>query len=162
MFRQVLVVFLLLSGQSLAMPLPQDDIADSLAHAEALYYEARFNESIQLLARIDDVLRPQTGRLKDKVAVKLQLALAHIGLDQSTKARALLRELYALDADYRLDTLAFSPKVLALASEAKAEEDKNRCRRLRADAQALLVTGNAKELLKLISSRIHLLRTGRV
>ncbi len=152
MFRYTLVVLLLVSGQAMATPLQQDDIKDALAHAEVLYYEARFQDAIQLLSRIDTVLKPDGNRLSDKTNVKLQLALAHIGLNEITDAKQFLRELYALDPERRLDPLEFSPKVIALANEAKVEEDQNRCQRIYADAQKQLEYGNVPALVTFIKS----------
>jgi len=137
----------------LTRPLPQDEVRDALAHAEALYYEARFNESIQLLSRIDNVLRPQSERVQDKITVKLQLALAHIGLNETADARALFKEVYLLDPDFRLDTQDFSPKILALANEAKAEADENRCRKIQTDAQRLVEAEDGAGLYNLIRSK---------
>src|SRR5437016_14096839 len=114
MFRNLLVVFLLVSGQAMATSFQQqDDIKDALAHAEVLYYEARFQDAIQVLSRIDNVLSPQENRLPDKTNVKLQLALAHIGLNELSDAKQFLRELYAMDPARRLDPLEFSPNVIA-------------------------------------------------
>ena len=50
MFHIALVFFT--AFQSVAQPPAQDEIKDGLAHAEALYYGARFSESIALLTRI--------------------------------------------------------------------------------------------------------------
>src|SRR6266436_2983153 len=98
---------------------PQDEIRDALAHADALYYAARFNESIALLARIDDVLKTEPGRIQDKTETKLKLALAHIGLNDTSAAKSVFMDLYALDPDYPLDAQRFSPKVITIASDAK-------------------------------------------
>jgi tetratricopeptide (TPR) repeat protein len=137
----------------LAGPLPQDDVRDALAHAEALYYEARFNESIQLLSRIDTALRPQSERVQEKVTVKVQLALAHIGLNQTGDARSLFQEVFLLDPDFKLDEQDFSPKILALASDAKAAADENRCRMIQNDAQRLLESEDGVGLYNLIKSK---------
>src|SRR5437016_4320801 len=83
-----------------AQPSPQDEIKDALAHAEALYYGARFSDSIALLTRIEDTLKAQPGRVPEKVNTKLRLALAEIGLNDTAKAKALFVDLYALDSNY--------------------------------------------------------------
>src|SRR6266568_8055898 len=103
MLRHVCVLLLVFSVSAIAQPLPPDEIDDALSHAEALYYEAKFNESIQLLLRVDDLLQAKPGRLQEKTNVKLQLALAHIGLNQNTEARSFLRQLYAMTADNCFD-----------------------------------------------------------
>src|SRR5688572_25796938 len=153
MFRYLLIFVLLLPIESVAAPLPPDEITDALAHAEALYYEARFTESVQLLLRIDTLLQSQPERLREKTSVKLQLALAHVGLNDGNAAQSYLRELFALDAEYKLDPKEFSPKVLALAADAKLVEDQNRCKRIQANAQQLLELRDTKTLTGLISSR---------
>jgi tetratricopeptide (TPR) repeat protein len=152
MFRYVLVALLFLSVESTGQPLPQDEINDAIAHAQALYYEAMFRESIQLLTRIDEVLRPRTDRLQDKINVKLQMALSYIGLNDTAQAKSFLRQLYELDADYSLDAQQFSPKVISLAADAKAEQNEVRCRAVREDAQRQLASQNVMVLVDLIGS----------
>src|SRR5215471_16103197 len=76
------------------------DFKDAIAHAEALYYEARFKDSIQLLTRIDDQLRGNPGFVEERVTTKLQLALSNIGLNDMDKAKVFLRELYQVDPEY--------------------------------------------------------------
>jgi hypothetical protein len=144
---------LLIISQAVAQPVPpQDDIKDALAHAEALYYGARFNESIALLSRLDDTLKSQPMRLQEKINTKLQLALAHIGLNEADQAKALLGELYALDSDYALDPGQFSPKVIALAADAKAEQTKLQCETAERDARGLLDSRKTGPLLNLFRS----------
>ena len=143
MLRYVLALFLV------AAP---DDISDAIARAEALYYEAKFKESIQLLLRADEMLRPRADRLQEKASVKLQLALAHVGLNDTVQAKSSLRDLFALNADYRLDPQQFSPKVLMLADEAKLEQTEIRCRIVRSDARKHVDAGNATAALALIGA----------
>jgi tetratricopeptide (TPR) repeat protein len=131
---------------------PKDDISDALAHAEALYYGARFNESIALLTRIDDALKTQPARLQEKINTKLRLALAHIGLNDTAKAKSLLIDVYALDPDFALDTGQFPPKVIAVAAEAKTEQTKIRCQAAQEDARAYLESAKAAKLIDLLRS----------
>ena len=152
MFRYALVFFLLLSMESTAKPLIQDEVTDALSHAEALYYEARFKESMELLSRIDSLLQPEAGRVQEKARVKLQLALAHLGLNETAEAKAFLRELFTLDADFRLDSQEFSSKVLAMSEAAKAEANKVRCQKAYSDGQRNLEARNAAAVLNLIQS----------
>ena len=77
MLRYILGAFALIT--SLQVAAPQDDVNSALARAEQLYYEAQFRESIDLLLPIDAALGSQAEGLQDKIRVKLQLALAHIG-----------------------------------------------------------------------------------
>jgi hypothetical protein len=93
----------------------QDDVKDALAHAEALYYEAQFKDSIELLTRIDGLLQGKPERVQDRIRTKLQLALSNIGLNDTDQAKAFLRQLYAIDADYAMNAADFS-KVVALAN----------------------------------------------
>jgi tetratricopeptide (TPR) repeat protein len=130
----------------------QDEIKDALAHAEALYYGARFNESITLLARVDDALKTQSGRVPEKINTKLRLALAYIGLNDTAKAKTLLMEVYSLDPDYVLDPGQFSPKVMTVAGDAKAEQTKNQCYTAQTDARTFFENGKSKEFLTLMRS----------
>jgi tetratricopeptide (TPR) repeat protein len=149
MYRYLLTVFVILSIAIAAQATPGDEIADILTRAESLYFEAKFRDAIQVLQRADEMLKPQANRVSDKIAVKLQLALAHIGLNETAQAKARLRELFALDAEYRLDAQQFPPKVLALADEARAEQSELRCQAVRADARKYLETGNGMAFLSL-------------
>src|SRR5438128_630143 len=121
-----IIVFVSQSGSST----PADEPKEMLARAEALYYEADFAKSIELLLRADELLRPQSGHLEEKTDVKLQLALGFIGLNDNGHAKTYLGELYALDPDRRIDPQMFSPKVIQLAEEAKTEQNEQRCRSL--------------------------------
>jgi len=98
------------------------------------------------------MLKPRTDRNADKINVKLQLALAHIGLNEAPLAKTSLREIYAIDPDYRLDSQQFPPKVMALADEAKAEQGEARCQGVRADSKKALDSGNAVAASNLIQS----------
>ncbi len=131
---------------------PADDIADALARAESLYFEAKFRDVIHVLERADDVLRPKPDRVQDRITVKLQLALAHLGLNEYPQAKASLRELFGLDSEYRLDVDQFPPKFLVLADEARSEQNEIRCQRARSDARTLLEAGNATALLNIIQT----------
>ena len=148
MFHIALVFFT--AFQSVAQQPAQDEIKDGLAHAEALYYGARFSESIALLTRIEDTLKAQPGRLQERINTKLRLALAEIGLNDTAKAKSFLVDLYALDSNYVLDPDQFSPKVISVAAEAKAEQTKMQCFVAQTDARAFLENGKTKELLDLL------------
>ncbi|HLQ79277.1 MAG TPA: hypothetical protein VK210_18095, partial [Terriglobia bacterium] len=149
MFGIVLSIMLL---QSAGQSAPKDDIKDSLARAEALYYEARFNDSIQLLTQVSDALEGKPGRLPEKVNAKLQLALANIGLNDTEKAKAYLVQMYTLDPNTALDPQQFSPKVIALAGGAKDQMLKVRCQAIGDDARKNLRDGNATAVRGLIGS----------
>jgi tetratricopeptide (TPR) repeat protein len=136
MFRLVLVF--LFSTPLMAQTLTPDEIKDALAHAEALYYEAQFKDSIDVLTRIDGALQTKPDRLQDRTRTKLQLALANIGLNETDRAKAYFRELYALDSNYVMNASEFSPKVIALANDARAEQNKLRCQAVGNDARGKL------------------------
>jgi tetratricopeptide (TPR) repeat protein len=110
----------LMAMQNTAQAPSPEDIRNALTLAEGLYYGAQFNESIELLKRVDQALQLQPGMAREKASAKLQLALDQIGLNDPTKAKAFLAELYTMDSSYQLDSAQFPPKVLALAAEAKA------------------------------------------
>jgi len=147
-----LTFLLMISLGRFAWTAPLDEVSDALTRAQSLYYEAKFTESIRLLSHVDELLRTQPERLQEKISVKLQLALAHIGLNDTPKAKAFLRELYAVDGDYSLDAQQFSPKVIGLAAQAKAEQHEIRCQAAGAVVRKNLDAGNAKGSMDLIGS----------
>jgi tetratricopeptide (TPR) repeat protein len=143
MFQYVLILFLMFSP---------DEIADTMARAESLYFDAKFKEAIQLLQRADELLRPRTDRVPEKINVKLQLALAQMGLNDTVQAKGSLRDIYALDADYRIDPQQFPPKVIALADEARAEQNQVRCEAVKNDARKYFEAWDGTALVNLIES----------
>src|SRR5438093_7641748 len=143
------VFILLMTVQAVAQQASQDDVKDALAHAEALYYAARFSDSIALLTRIDNLLKTQPGRQPEKIDTKVRLALAHIGLNDTVKAKSYFVEVYALNPGYALDADLFSPKVVAVASDAKAEQFKVRCSTAQTEARALVGSGQIQSFLNL-------------
>jgi tetratricopeptide (TPR) repeat protein len=143
---------LLVAVQLTASPGPPNEVSDALTRAQALYYEAKFKDSADLLLRVDEMLRPRPDRLQEKINVKLQLALDYIGMNDAVKAKSLLRELYALDPDYVIDAQQFSPKVLGLATEARTEQSEVRCQTTRDDVRKKLDAGNPRPVLELIGS----------
>src|SRR5438874_3366953 len=150
MLRYVLVLFLILSAISPVLAVPADEVTETMSRAESLYYEAKFKDAIQLLQHADELLRPAANRMPEKINVKVQLALALIGLNDITQAKASLRDVYAIDADYRMDAEQFPPKVLALADEAKAEQNQIRCQAVRDDARQYFQKWEAVALVNLI------------
>jgi tetratricopeptide (TPR) repeat protein len=147
-----IALILLTAIQPVAQTATQDEVKDALVHAEALYYGARFRESIALLTRVDDSLKIQPGRLQDKINTKLRLALAYIGMNDTAKAKSLLIDLYTLDPNYVLDPQQFSPKVMAVANEAKTDQTKVQCQAAQTDAKAYLENGKNAALLDLMRS----------
>ena len=151
-FTKILALSIIFSLSLSVWARPGDEPSELLARAEALYYEADFVKSVELLLKADDLLKQDPGQLKQKTDVKLQLALGLIGLNEGDRAKTYLREVYALDPDYRLDPQMFSPKVMALADEAKADQHDLRCRSLVDEAQRQSASGNGDALTKLIRS----------
>ena len=152
MLRSILPLLIIVSASASGWSRAGDEPSEMLARAEALYYEADFAKSIELLLRADELLSQQSGRMEEKTAVKLQLALGYIGLNDSALAKTYLGQLYALDADHRIDPQVFSPKVIKLADEARVEQNAARCRSVMDDAQRQLENGNVDGVLKLIAS----------
>jgi tetratricopeptide (TPR) repeat protein len=146
------VAALLVAFQAGTQPVPQNEVADAISHAQALYFEAKFKESADLLLRVDELLAARPDRTQEKINVKLQLALAYIGINDGTRAKSFLRDLYGLDPDYTLDQTQFSPKVVSLAAEAKSDQGEVRCQAVRDDARKKLDAGNGKAVLDLIGS----------
>src|SRR4051812_11105890 len=77
----LIIILLSRSGRATAT----DEISDMLARAEALYYEADFAKSVELLLRADELLRTQSGHESEKTDVKLRLALGFIGLNDNAR-----------------------------------------------------------------------------
>jgi tetratricopeptide (TPR) repeat protein len=146
------ILALLFSFQVNGPAAQQDEVKDALAHAEALYYEARFRDSIQLLTRVDELLRGKTDRPQERINAKVQLALAYIGLNDNDQAKAFFREVYTMDANYILDTSQFSPKIISVANEARAEAVEMRCVNAREDTRKKLEEGNAMAAMTTIGS----------
>ena len=147
----ILSLLIIVSASRPAWARPADQPAEMLARAEALYYEADFAKSVELLLRADEMLAQQPGEMQQKTAVKLQLALGFIGLNDGARAKAYLQQLYVLDLDYRIDPQVYSPKVIKLADEAKLEAGETRCRSLFDDAQQQLGTGNSEAVARLVT-----------
>src|SRR5262245_30471705 len=128
MFRFVAVLLLLVSPMTSSQaPAPQQDPGTLLARAETLYFDARFREALDLLNPLDVQLQRQPNLLRERVAVKLQLALSHIGLNQTAEAKARFAELDEIDPEYSLDPALYAPKVLALFQEARTDRSAGRC-----------------------------------
>jgi tetratricopeptide (TPR) repeat protein len=149
--RRILAVLIVIAV-SRPVRARSDDPGEMLARAEALYYEADFAKSVELLLRADEMLRDQPGLLQEKTDVKLQLALGLIGLNDSDRAKLYLGQVYALDPDLQIDPKIFSPKVIRLAEEARTEQNELRCRLLSDQAQAQLQKGTSDGVLKVIES----------
>ena len=129
MSRNSVILSLVLVGLSgfAQRALSQEDIEGTLNRAQALYYEARFKDSVDLLLPLDATLRQRPERIKQSIGVKLQLALGYIGQNQIAEAKSVFQEVCMLDSSYALDSSQFAPKVLALFDDARAEQKKANC-----------------------------------
>ena len=155
MFRCVLGLSLLLaafSSVSAQTAQSAEEIQAVLSRAEALYYEAEYKETIQLLIPVDAALNGQPRRIPESIKVKLQLALAHVGLNETAEAKTRFEELCRLDSDYELDSQQFAPKVIALFSEARDGQVKSRCSAVCSEARKMLDSSNFQGLLTFIES----------
>src|SRR5262245_40056794 len=152
MFRYIVILLLALSLASPAWAAAGDEVDDALAHAEALYYAARYKESIELLNSVDTVLRRLNDRPQQKVIVKLQLALAHIGLNENVESKLFFRELFDVKPDYPIDPQLFPPKVINLADEARKEQQETRRRALCDDATQQLRSGTVTTVIDQLGS----------
>jgi tetratricopeptide (TPR) repeat protein len=151
MLRNIVVLSLVLivSAGSVQRAFSQEDIERTLTRAQALYYEARFKDSIDLLLPIDATLRQQPNRVSQSISVKLQLALAYIGQNQIAAAKSVFQEVFVLDANYALDASQFAPKVLTLFDEARAEQKKATCAAFCVSVDRLSKNADADGLLRL-------------
>jgi tetratricopeptide (TPR) repeat protein len=138
--------------QSPATQPAPDEIKDVLSRAESLYYEAKFNDSIKLLLRLNDVLQTKTDDVQDRINTKLLLALNHLGLNESAAAKSLLIDVFALDPEYVLDPQQFSPKVVALAGDAKTQQMMGRCQAAVDTARKSVAAGDAAGVLDVLRS----------
>jgi hypothetical protein len=129
MFRNIVILALvpIVGAGLLQRASAQDDLEGTLTRAQALYYEARFKDSVELLLPLDAALRQQPAQVSQSIRVKMQLALGYIGQNQTAQAKSVFLEVCALDAAYSMDSSQFAPKVLALFNDAKAEHKKARC-----------------------------------
>jgi len=149
MFQMAFALFTLMQSSPAT---PPDEIKSALAHAEALYYGARFTESIALLTRVDESLKKDPGHLQEKIDTKLRLALSHIGLNDVARAKSFLVDLYALEPNYVLDAKQFPPKVVSAAADAKAEQVKIQCFAAQTDARSHLEADKTAAFLDLMRS----------
>ena len=145
MFSIVLVV----SIGSVQRATSQEDIERTLTRAQNLYYEARFKDSVDLLLPVDAALRERPAQGGLTIGVKLQLALSYVGQNLTREAKAAFQEVCVLDPEYSLDSSQFSPKVIALFNDAKAEQEKIKCEARCGQIDKLSKSGDAAGLLAL-------------
>jgi hypothetical protein len=110
----LLAVFLAASMPVVGAALQSDDVGAILVRAETAYLQARFSDAIAMLVPLNRSLEGQPARLPELVRTKLQLALAHTGLNQLSEAKMLFAELYELNPQFSLDETKFAPKVVEL------------------------------------------------
>jgi hypothetical protein len=144
----VSLVFVGLSGL-VQSAFSQDNFDATLTRAQALYYEARFKDSVDLLLPVDLTLRERPDRIKQSISVKLQLALGYIGQNQIAEAKSVFQEVCMLDSNYALDSTQFAPKVLALFDDARADQKKAKCDAFCAQLQDLAQKADTLALIRL-------------
>jgi tetratricopeptide (TPR) repeat protein len=151
MFRLIVGFTFVIGAYALSQSsIPQQDIDSAVARAEALYFEARFRESIEVILPLDAALRQEPQRIRDRIRVKLQIALAHVGLNETEEAKARFLEMCVLDSGYSLDPGQFASKVMTLFEEAKAESVESRCTTVCQEVDRILDVGTAEAFLKLL------------
>src|SRR5688572_19036949 len=127
--------------------LPSAEIQAALSRAQKLYFAAEFQESILVLGPLDLALKDQPGRIPEAVKVKLQLALAHMGLDETDVAQMRFEELCRLDPVYVLDSFQYAPKVISLFTKARDAATQSRCSAACTQARMFLNEANLHALL---------------
>src|SRR5215510_10966740 len=100
-----ILFILILAGTRAFSQAPETEIDATLARAQNAYYEARFDEALALLAPLNAALdsEDEQERIQDRIRVKLQLALALIGMNQLSEAKARFSEVYDLNSQFSLD-----------------------------------------------------------
>lgn len=127
----------------------QEDVERTLNQAQALYYEAHFKDSVDLLLPVDAALRQKTSPVGLSISVKLQLALGYIGQNQTEQAKSVLTEVCMLDPEYSLDANQFAPKVIALYDDVKAKQKQSRCETFCKEVDRLSKAGDVQGLLSM-------------
>jgi tetratricopeptide (TPR) repeat protein len=148
MFHYIFSLFLFVAGVVGPQSAAQTDVTTTFSLAQKAYYEARFEDALGLLLPLDAALKDNRERIKDRVAIKLQIALAQIGLNQTSEAKVRFTELYELDPQFGLDPQQYAPKVLALAQESKSLYTENRCRLMCEQTDKDVKNGKADALFK--------------
>jgi tetratricopeptide (TPR) repeat protein len=142
MLGSLLAVLLLTQAVSQSAPAASDEIRETLKRAETLYFNARFNDSLQLLAELDGRLQKEANHQPEQIAVKLQLVLVYVGLNRNDDAKTTLRQLYSLDHKSSLDPRLYAPKIIAMADAVKAEAMRTHCEAVRSDVVKNIETGD--------------------
>jgi tetratricopeptide (TPR) repeat protein len=149
-----------LAGVLAGFQTPVSDVPGTLAAAEAAYYGARYNETIDMLTPLDQALALEPERTVERVRVKLQLGLAYIALNQTSEAKARFLEIYDLNPGFSLDDSGrFAPKVLEVLQEAKTQHEartKQLARALYKDAVDLYKEGDLPQALTKIQTALQL------
>src|SRR5262245_10389286 len=128
MFRYALTFWFTAVLTTMAHPTRQD-LGDVLSRAESLYYEAKFNDAIQLLTPFDDSLKAEPGRIKERVSVKLQLALGYLALNELEKAKSHFIEMCTLDSECSINADQYPPKIRSMFEDARNQAHKDAAER---------------------------------
>src|SRR5215831_1410980 len=89
----------------------QENIDAVLNRSEELYYEANFQESLELLIALDKSIQSRPDNGAQKVRLKLQLALDYFALGDVKNAKAGFAEMCAPDPNCSIDVVKYPPKV---------------------------------------------------
>jgi hypothetical protein len=119
----------------------QSDIDAQLNRSEQLYYQAKFKESVDLLTALDKSIQSRPVDSRQKVRLKLQLALGYFALEDVKSARSRFTEMCALDPKCSIDVEKYPPKVVSLFDEVKAAQRDNRCHMICDSISSHLSTG---------------------
>src|SRR5215467_11574407 len=92
----------------------QENIDAVLNRSEELYYEADYQESLDLLIALDKSIQPRLDNGAQRVRLKLQLALDYFALGDVNNAKADFVEICALDPNCSLDVVKYPPRVRSL------------------------------------------------
>lgn len=130
----------------------QQDVSAELSRAQSLYYEAKFQQSIDLLLDLQKRLGNAPSDSPQRVRAALYLGLAYIGLGQNERARDEFVQVCSLDRQYTLNPQEFSPKVLSLFQEARTSCLENSCGNSCKQLDSLIDAGNFAAAQSLLAS----------
>jgi hypothetical protein len=100
-------------------PSPEQEAADGIRQVR----EGDFERAVTTLDSAVRRLEGQPGRERLLVQALVQIGVALVALDQNEPARARFRRALTVDGKLRLRTDGFSPKVIAVFEQARAELD---------------------------------------
>jgi hypothetical protein len=130
----------------------QQAVSGELNRAQSLYFDARFQQSVDLLLDLQKRVGSNPQFANERVRIALYLGLGYLGLNQTEQAKAQFVQVCTLDRQYTLNPKEFSPKVISLFDEAKAVCVQNMCGNTCAQLDTLISSGNLPAAQALIAS----------